>query len=174
MSPSELSPVPLTVKGGLQFPDGQIYVGGTNYQSSGQSGFWFVVVDQATLKVAANVFSTDTNSIPGEVQPFVGQTGNMLIFVTVTTQLNVVPQGALYDMLNGAGAGSVLERAEQINETVGTGSFGNYSYNLVATLGDDGLPGFEELDFWDPAVTTLSLLPVTVDGQTTYTPVTLH
>ncbi len=62
-------------------------------------------------------------------------------------------------------------RAEQINEQLGTGSIGQTSYILAATLSPADDKGFEEFSFTDLTIMTFSLMPVSVGGQTVYTPI---
>ena len=57
--------------------------------------------------------------------------------------------------------------------SIGTGMVGFISYILAATLDPEDLPGFEEFSYTGFTVMTFALMPVTVDGTTTYTPVQL-
>ncbi len=82
-----------------------------------------------------------------------------------------VPQGEFYDFLKSAGAGSSLDRAEQINKQLGVDAIGWMSYILAATLNTADAKGFEELSFNNLTIMTFAFMPVTVNGKTTYTPV---
>jgi hypothetical protein len=138
-------------------------------------GYWFVVVDLTNLAVSASVVSTDGTTVPPDVQPYLGQANKLLIFMTMVTSFNQVPQGALFAALKSVGAGVLLDRAEQINTTLGTGHFSYFGYILVATTDTGDSPGFEEFSFSDSnAVLTIQLMPITVDGNTIYTPIALH
>lgn len=167
--------VPLTVLGSLNYPDAAVGIGGNYIQPTGPAAqaYWYLVVDLSSLDVLVNEVSNDYNSVPADVQKYIGLPATMLVFVTVQLTMDRLPQGTLFSALKEAGAGRQLDRIEQFNEQMGTGTLASVAYILVTTLADDDLPGFEESSTSTIPFLTLQLLPVTVDGKTTYTPITL-
>ncbi len=132
------------------------------------------MINLTTLAVAVSVVTTDATTVPSEVQPFLGKPGNLLVFVGMVLSFDQVPQGALFTALKAAGAGALLDKAEQINTTLGTGHFTYFSYILVASAESDDVPGFEEFTYTaGNTVLTLQLMPITINGTTTYTPIAL-
>ena len=96
----------------------------------------------------------------------------MLIAVSLAWRFDQVPQGALYSFLRSTGSGQALERAEQIYAQLGTGYFSNVGYILAATLNPSDGSGIEELSHMGVIpIMTFSLMPVTIQGKTTYTPI---
>ena len=174
------SNVPLSVQGTLGYPDAVVAIStrgqpfyGLWQQPAGQNGYWFMVIDLASLKQLASVFSADQNNVPSQVAPFVGQIDKLLIFASITMLGDHLPQGNLFATLKAVGAGALLDRCEQLATQLGTGTINPLSYTLVTTMDEDGRPGFEEFSFYGQAVETLSLMPVEINGQTVYTPVAL-
>lgn len=176
MSESTGQNVPLTVLAGIHPTYVSEIAIGTNQitQNVMSTGYWFVVVDLTTLAVAAQAVSANTTTVPAEIQPYLGQPNKLLLFLTMVTSFDQVPQGALFTELKNAGAGVLLDKAEQINTTLGTGHFTYFGYILACTAAPDGMPGFEEFSYSDAnLVLTIQLMPVTVDGKTIYTPIAL-
>jgi hypothetical protein len=168
--------VPMTVLGGaLPTWASVVAVGDKQILPTGLgTGNWFVIVDLTTLAFTASVVSADATTVPSEIQPYLGTPGNLLVFTSMVASFDQVPQGALFTALKTAGAGALLDKAEQMNTTLGTGHFTYFSYILVATADADGLPGFEEFTYTAGNVAlTVQLMPITVDGKTTYTPIAL-
>lgn len=167
--------VPVTVEGSYgQYPYARLVIGAKGYygpSNAQANSYWFVVVDLNSLAVVVNEVHAADDQIPPSVQPYDGNPQYLLILTSLALRTDNVPQGALYDFLKKAGAGPMLSRAEQINEQLGTGSIGQMSYILAATLSPADDKGFEEFSFTDFTIMTFSLMPVTVDGQTTYTPI---
>jgi hypothetical protein len=172
--------VPLSVLGTLEYPGAAAYIstyGQPLYQQwfSGPTSQanWFIVVDLTTLKGIVELATQDYQDLPSEVAEYVGQGDKLLIYTTLALSLRNVPQGNLFNALKTIGAGPLLDRAEQISVQIGTGTLDAFSYILVATMDEGGVPGFEEFSYSYAAVETLQLMPVTIDGKTTYSPVTL-
>lgn len=167
--------VPVTVEGSFgQYPYGRLVIAGKGYygpNNAQANSYWFVVVDLTTLDVVVNEVSADGDQIPASVQQYDGNPQYLLILSSLALRTDNVPQGALYDFLRKAGAGPMLSRAEQINEQLGTGSIGQMSYILAATLSPADDKGLEEFSFTDFTIMTFSLMPVTVGGKTVYTPI---
>lgn len=128
-------------------------------------------MDLSSLEVVVNEVSAADDQVPANVQLYDGNPRYLLVFASMALRTDNLPQGALYEFLKNAGSGSALDRAEQINEQLGTGTIGQMSYILAVTLNPADAKGFEEFSFTGLTVMTFSLLPVTVDGQTTFTPV---
>jgi hypothetical protein len=167
--------IPVTVMGNL----GQAFAGiriGTQQMiwpnNAPLNSTWFVVVDLTYLQVVANVVSTSTTQVPPALGPYIANPGFMLIAVSLGWTFDHVPQGALYSFLRSTGSGAALERAEQIYAQLGTGYFSSLGYILAATLDSSDGSGIEEFGYMGPIpIMTFSLLPVTVGGKTTYTPI---
>ncbi len=167
--------VPVTVEGSFgQYPYARLVIGGQGYygpSNAQANSYWFAVVDLSSLDVVVNEVSADGDQIPQNILPYDGNPKYLLILSTLALRTDNVPQGPLYDFLRKAGAGPMLSRAEQINEQLGTGSIGNMSYILAATLNSADDKGFEEFSFTDLTIMTFTLMPVSVGGQTVYTPI---
>jgi hypothetical protein len=172
--------IPVSVAGTLDYAGAQAVIsteGDPAYQfrtsGQGKNEYWFLVVDLVSLKVLVSLASSDDSGVPAEVQQYVGQGDKLLIFTTVGLTFDNVPQGSLFTMLKSVGAGALLDRAEQMNTQLGTGFISNLSYILAAQMDEAGLPGFEEFSYSAQAVMTFELMPVTINGQTVYTPIQL-
>jgi hypothetical protein len=143
-------------------------------QTPPQPGYWFVVVDRATLAIVYNQVQKENNKAP-DIGKF-NTTNYILIGVSLGVGLNVPPQGALFTFLDANGGGRQLRRVEQIGGQLNCGSLGHFGYALVAVLGNQNAPGFEACQiggtFAGP-ILTLRLLPVSVGGTLLYTPVEL-
>lgn len=168
--------VPVTVQGTFDYWGAELYIGDKGYvpqPADAKNAYWFVVVDLESLDVVANEISKADDSVPASVNQYADNPKYLLIVATSGLRSDRVPQGALYTFLKSAGSGPKLEAAEQISEQLGTGTIGNFCYILAATLDPEDLPGFEEFSYTNMRVMTFALMPVTVDGTTTYTPVQL-
>lgn len=137
--------------------------------------YWFVVVDRTTLQVVANAYSADPSAVPSSVESYAGNSQFLLILLTWGVTVNNVPQGALYEFLESAGASSELARLEQINLQLSCGVFGAMSYVLVGQMGSGSDGGFELSSLAQNealgAVLTLQLLPTVIDGVIYYSPI---
>ena len=166
--------VPVTVMGTLAYPQAGIRIG-TQWvwpNNPPANSTWFVVVDLTYLQVVANVASTSNSQVPSALGPYIGNPGFLLIAVSMAWRFDQVPQGALYSFLQSTGSGAALARAEQIYAQLGTGYFGNVGYILAATLDPSDGSGIEELSHMSVIpIMTFSLMPVTVQGKTIYTPI---
>lgn len=141
--------------------------------SPGQQGYWFVVIDSATLKIVANVFQATGNQAP----TISASPGDILIVTTLGVTYDNMPQGPLTTFLQQNGAGPALLAIEQLGTQFGCGTLGGFAYSLVTTYGDSN-PGFEAMnsssDTGIQCVQTLILDPVTQPGGgVIYTPVQL-
>lgn len=133
--------------------------------------YWFVILDRSDLSVKANFTTTTNNAVPSQLSPYLNDSKYIMILTTQNLGTGHLPQGALYDFLINEGANRQLNRAEQIFEALNCGNWGWINYVYVAVLGDTSTSGFEYLDLYNSAIlTTLHFFPVTIGGQTLYTP----
>ena len=142
--------------------------------ASNNPSYWFVVLDRSNLSVVSN----QLQSAPDQVPSLGGynDTNHILIVATLGLGLDCQPQGALFDFLDANGGGRQLRRIEQLATQIGCGSLGTFGYALVGVLGNQDQPGFEASSVAaSPTgpIITVQLLPVTVQGQTLYTPIQL-
>lgn len=165
--------VPVTVQGTMEYPGGMVVIGEQYFDpsSNAQNSYWFLVVDLTSLKVVTSTVSAANDQVPPDVQQFAGNPQYLLILTTLVLRTDNLPQGALYQFLQSIGSGPMLARAEQINEQLGTGTIGAMSYILAATMDTGDGKGFEEFSFTDLTILTFELMPVTINGQTIYTPI---
>jgi len=101
---------------------------------------------------------------------------HILVVATLGLGLDRQPQGALFNFLDVNGAGRQLLDPSQLATQIGCGSLGTFGYALVGVLGNQNQPGFEASSVAaSPTgpIVTVQLLPVTVQGQTLYTPIQL-
>lgn len=140
----------------------------------GHASYWFVVLDRSNLNVVYNQLQTAPDQAPG--LGAYNDTNHILIVATLGLGLDRQPQGALFKFLDVNGAGMQLRRIEQLATQIGCGSLGTFGYALVGLLGNQNQPGFEASSVAaSPTgpIITVQLLPVTVQGQTLYTPIQL-
>ena len=167
--------VPVTVQGTLDYPGAYVAIGtqgqGFSPGSNATNANWFLVLDLTTLQPVANEVSADSTAVPPSVQQYAGNSQYLLLFVTMALRTDNLPQGTLYQFLQKIGSGYDLARAEQVNEQLGTGTWGNVGYILAATMAEGDTEGFEELSFNYIPLMTFELMPVTIDGKTTYVPI---
>ncbi len=174
------SPLPLSLFSYMptaSYPFSNIAVGNNTYSqqtpSPGLQGYWFLVLDSATLKVVANVFQASGNQAPA----LAASPGDILIVTTLGVTFDNQPQGALTTFLQENGAGVGLLAIEQLGNQFGCGTLGGFAYSFVTTYGDTN-PGFEAMDASGDTgiqcIQTLMLDPVTQpNGGVIYTPVQL-
>jgi len=173
--------VPLTVCSGQTIGTEVAVVIGSNgvkLPSNWAGSYWFLVVDRTTLQVVANVVSADSAEVPAAVSTYANNGQYLLILLTAAVTINKVPQGALYQFLESAGASTQLARLEQINLALSCGVFTQMSYVLVGQMASGSGSGFEASSVGQTgdslgAVLTLQLLPVVIDGVIYYSPVEL-
>ena len=150
---------------------------GTNWipmpGSSTQGLYWYVAVDLTNLNVVQNLVSTDPTSVPPAIQALAGNSRYFLFFISNWQPSYNIPTGALYQFLLAIGAGPGLISGEQMIEQLGTGYITHFSYVLAASLSANNVPGFEVFSEVHFEVLTMQFMPVTVDGQTTYAPVSI-
>ena len=172
--------VPLTVcSGQTQGTVVAVAIGSNSVQppSNWPGSYWYLVVDRTTLQVAVNVASPDPADVPAAVSTYANNSQYLLIFLSSNITINQVPQGALYQLLESAGASTQLARLEQINLQLSCGVFTRMSYVLVGQMASGSGSGFEASSLAQAeslgAVLTLQLLPVVIDGVIYYSPVEL-
>jgi len=151
----------------------EIVIGGNEYTPNGmspqQSFFWLAVIDLTDLQVVVSDVS-DGSSVPSDVSQYVGNSQYFLYALSNTGYASQLPQGDLYALLQKVGAGQSLATLEQIYGQLGTGMFAWFSYVLGAAM-DESVPGFEAMSLNHHAILTMGFLPITVDGQTIYAPI---
>ena len=146
----------------------------TQQESSGGGYYWFVVINRSTLAVEYNALQTKNN-----IAPDIGKlntSDHILLVATMGVGLNVTPQGELFEFLDQNGAGRQLRRIEQFGHQFNCGSYGTFGYALCGILGNQNMPGFEEsaLGNGSPGpFLTIQLMPNTINGTTSYTPIQL-
>lgn len=169
------SNVPLTIQTGIAQNYGSNIVFGSQNLSLNytlQNVYWAVVVDRTNLNVLLNFTFTDNQSVPSQLTPYLNNPQYILILTTQNLSSVNLPAGALYQMLIKEGAGSQLNRLEQIYEALSCGTWGWMGYSLVSVL--DNSASYESAEFYDNAfVTTLQFIPVQVGTGVLYTPATL-
>lgn len=167
------SNVPVTVLGSRQEPGGILAIGDKYYYppNSQADSYWLVVLDLHTLEVVANDVYTGNDEVPDSLKPYVDDARYLLVLTSMGLRTDHVPQKKFYDLLKSAGAGALLDRAEQISKQLGTAPIGFVSYILAATMNPADAKGFEEFSFTDRTIMTFALMPITINGQTTYTPI---
>ena len=112
-------------------------------QNPQDDSYWIVIMDanKPTTKVAEFVVPGSQNSsVPAGLDAYMSKPG--YIFAVVTQYLSTlhVPQGAFYDYLVTYGAGSELQKLEQLNTVLSCGSYSRMSYVLTGQTGPRG-PG---------------------------------
>jgi hypothetical protein len=135
------------------------------------SFWWLVVVDlNNNLNVVANVLG-DGKTVPSAVQPFVGDPQYFLFCLGNCLQGWQIPFSDFYTFLQQVGSGPQLARLEQVYHQLSSGILQNYSYILAATMDTSGYSGYEALSFTSAAVLAMQFMPVTIAGQTIYSPI---
>ena len=156
-------------------PLSELVIGSQSYAPSGQQWddpfIWLTVVDLTNLNVVANDVSTDGSTVPSDISQYAGNPQYFLYAISNAAWASVMPQGALYALLQNAGSGSKLARLEQIYAQIGTGFLGTFSYILAASMSESDEPGFEELSMNNLTLLTMGFLPVDAGGQTVYAPI---
>jgi hypothetical protein len=173
---SELKPVPMSVKSPmdttyqitLAVGDAQVEIPDRKANS-----YWIVVIDRTTLKPVYNQVHTNPDTAP-DIGPYDAD-NYMLVVCSVALGTGYVPQGAFYDFLYGAGAGTQLDRIVQVNQQIGCGEVGKMSYILVGLLGPGrpNTPGIElaQTEYYASGpILTIQLIPADISGTVVYTP----
>lgn len=149
----------------------------TQQTTHGNGGFWFVVLNRTTLAVEYNQVQPASSN---NVVPNIGTlntSDHLLLMGTPGVGLDNPPQGALFDFLDKNGAGYHLRRVEQFAQQFNCGSWGTYTYVLCSVLGDGNSPGFEDCTLAkenpEGPFLTIQLMPISINGQTSYTPINL-
>jgi hypothetical protein len=157
-----------------QFPISALVIGDNSVSFSGTynvGSYWYVAVDLTDLSIVQNIISQDPANVPPAIQALLGNTQYFLFFIANWQSTPNLVQGALYTFLQQVGSGRGLARGEQMIEQLGTGMIRNFSYVLAATFDDNDVPGFETFSDLNYTVLTMQFMPVTVGGQTIYSPV---
>jgi hypothetical protein len=137
--------------------------------------YWFYFLDAANpdTKVYDVVIPGSSNSsVPAGLDTYMNNPGLLFGVVTYCLETIHVPQGPLYSFLATYGAGRELQKLEQLNVTIGCGSYGNVSYVLIGQGGPRGgplppPPSYELGSFTHDVVLQLSLMPQ-MNGQPPY------
>lgn len=133
--------------------------------------YWAVVVDRTSLKVVANFTFSDNSTVPSQLATYQNNAQYLLILSTMQLTSTNLPVGALYDFLVANGAGTELQRLEQIYAALNCSTWGNLGYVLVTIL-DNTPDGIDYSGYYDNAfVCTLQLEPTQVGSGILYTPV---
>ena len=169
-----MSNIPVTLQ--VNGRHSAIYIGSNSISVSGQNPmneFWYYGIDlrNPTGSAAFNVLSKSNTEVPNEVLAHQNDENVLLCFMFVNTNTDHLPQGSVYAFLREAGAGPALARTEQMAEQTGSSIFGFPNYGLAATMLTTDEPGFESVEYFTAGYLTFQLMPVTIGGQTVYTPV---
>lgn len=164
--------VPLTIQTCVYNNYGNIVCIGNNVLQLGYGTpnlYWAIVVDRTNLNVVANFTFSDNSNVPSQLAPYQGNPQYMLILSTMQLSSTNLPVGNLYKFLVSQGAGSELQRIEQIYAALNCGTWGNLGYTLVTVLDTTG--GYDYSEYYQQAfVSTLQLIPVQVGSGIMYTP----
>lgn len=169
--------IPVTIQCNGQYT--QVVIGNTRTSPPKEkeyvNEFWYVVVDLSnpTAAPVVNVLDSDNSRLPAAIQPYVGKDGFMLCFAFLNVLTSHIPQTGLFLELRRIGSGPQLRRIEQLVEQIGSNVFDVANYALAATMLDTDAPGFEAANFYNPALLTFQLMPITVEGKTVYSPIQL-
>ena len=169
-----MSNIPVTLQINGQYSE--IYIGSAKIPLPGKSPaseFWYYGLDlkNPTGSAVFNVLSKSHTDVPNEVLAHQDDENVLLCFMFVNIPVIQIPQGSMYAFLREAGAGPVLARTEQMAEQTGSSIFGFPNYGLAATMSTSDEPGFESVEYFNPGYLTFQLMPVSIGGQTVYTPV---
>jgi len=175
--------VPLTIKANNTGNTSAIAIGLTgdaNYQllqsgiSTGNFGFWMIVLDRTSLKVAANFTFTDATTVPSQIGPYASDSNYMFVLTTQSAWSTKVPTGNLYQWLIKEGAGPALKTVEQAYEALNCSGFAQYCYTIVDVFGPNQGNTFDAYALEEKVLfSALELQAFTVNGKTLYTPVAL-
>ena len=143
-----------------------------NLQNNPATPFWWLVVVDLNnnLNVVANVLADGVN-VPSAVQPYVGNPQYFLFCMSNCETGAQIPYGAFYSFLQQIGGGSQLARLEQIYHQLSSGIITKYSYILAATMDTTDYSGYEALSFTNDTILAMGFMPITIAGQTIYSPI---
>ena len=137
--------------------------------------YWGVIIDRLDLSVVSKFTFSDFSKVPEELEPYLGKTQYILILTSCRLDLTKIPTDALVDFLKTEGSGIALEKATQISDAFSGNWPEHCAYTLVAVLGDEGSRAYEGFEVFGPAmVSTLELVPITIEGKTYYTPISMN
>jgi hypothetical protein len=138
--------------------------------------YWIAILDAFKPSRLLNEFvipGSNNSMVPDELDAAMGDPD--IIFVVTTKQLSLqhVPQGDWYDLLVKYGAGSELQRIEQLSATLNPAHWSLFGYVLTGEGGPRGgsnipPPSYELSTITQSAtILTMSLMPMP-DGQPPY------
>ena len=171
--------VPMTAMGtigaGLNWAN-RIIVGTQSYyvpQGVKDNMYWLFVLDLVKLQPVVNELYPGGSAVPPSLAQYANKPNYLLVLITYDTRMDNVPQGDFYTLLKNVGSGHELRRWEQMNTQMGTGTWGQTSYILAATMDYGDPKGFELFSLQQAVVMTFQLMPVQVGSQTIYIPIAL-
>jgi hypothetical protein len=99
--------------------------------------YWIVIIDAKNprVKVKEWIVPGANNAVPGGIDTYMNDPDYIFAVATQYLSTQHVPQDAFYNFLVKYGAGRELQRLEQINSTLGYGSYGQVSYVLTSQCG---------------------------------------
>ena len=102
------------------------------------------------------------STVPGDIGPYMDNSGNIFVVATNALEHSNLPQGALYDFLVKYGGGKELQMLEQYAASLGYIKYNVVSYVLTGTCGPrtkPPAPSYEAASCTDiPAFLLLSLM----------------
>ncbi len=144
-------------------------------QNMQDDSYWVVILDSMNPRNKVKEWlipGSNNTSVPPDLDNYMSNP--QYIFAIVTQYLSTlhVPQGDFYNYLVKYGAGRALQRLEQINSTLGCGSYGRVNYLLTGGCGPRGggnpSPPSYELGATNEALLLLMSLMPMPDGQPPY------
>ena len=168
------NPIPLTIQSSNEsLLSSQITIGTNSLELvyNQPNLYWILVIDRTDGSVKENFTFSSNDTVPSQLDPYKGNTQYILVLATQQLSSPNLPTGDLYKYLLSEGAGPELKQLEQIFAAFNCGTWGMMAYAYVAIMGDDSTSGFEASAVSDNAAfLVLQLIPVTVNGQTLYSP----
>lgn len=128
--------------------------------------FHLVVLDRASLAIAANAICGDFSTVPPEVRKFSGNNNYLLLAATMKLIPSMCPQGELLTFLAANGPCKELAKGVQICQALDPAT-NYYNYAQAGVMGTKEGKGEYSLDMRTPLALALRLLPIA--GK--YTPV---
>ncbi len=100
------------------------------------SSYWIVVLNAKNPREKVKEWVVQNNSaVPGGIDTYMDDPDYIFAVATQTLPTYLVPQGAFYNFLAKYGAGRELQKLEQLNATLGYGTYGSVSYILTGPCG---------------------------------------
>ena len=114
------------------------------YPENAEDGtYWYLFLDayDPTKYIkdfqAPGIFNT---IVPEGLDTYMTNPNYLYVITTQSMSIQMLPQGDLYNYLVKYGAGRELNRLEQINTTLGSGTYGFFGYSLIGSCGPRGGP----------------------------------